>query len=397
MVYSSPKPSWSRFTQQAQFHSHQNYDKSHKEQTFFQRNRSEIKLAMGCSIALLILYSYVKYYELSNNQINSVHERVGESNILKERPKETKIAKSVVNPRDASGLKLTLYQYQTCPFCCKVRAFLDYYGFSYDVVEVNSVTRAQTRWTKYRKVPFLVVEIPGSEYGDSTVLQLKDSSVIMSALASTLRNPSDSFLTILDGYPSFYNEDNKLEFSNRYRIMYGENYREALKHPKDNATELQWRQWVDDKFVHVLSPNVYRTPTEALQAFTWFSEVGNWQELFSAWERLLVVYVGAAAMYFIGKRLKKRHRISDEPRDSLYEEANKWMKFVKSRGGEFAGGKTPNLADLSMYGVLTAIEGCDAFQDLTANTDISSWYEAMKQRVGGREGEQELVRRCRIR
>ena len=59
---------------------------------------------------------------------------------------------------DNSGLKITLYQYQTCPFCCKVRAYLDYYGFSYDIVEVNSITRKETKWSNYRKVPFLVVE-----------------------------------------------------------------------------------------------------------------------------------------------------------------------------------------------------------------------------------------------
>lgn len=66
-------------------------------------------------------------------------------------------------PTDTTGLKVTLYQYQTCPFCCKVRAFLDFYGFSYDVIEVNSVTRSQTKWTNYRKVPFLVIKFPNSE------------------------------------------------------------------------------------------------------------------------------------------------------------------------------------------------------------------------------------------
>lgn len=35
------------------------------------------------------------------------------------------------------GVKLTLYQYVTCPFCCKVRAFLDYKGINYDIVEVR--------------------------------------------------------------------------------------------------------------------------------------------------------------------------------------------------------------------------------------------------------------------
>ena len=64
---------------------------------------------------------------------------------------------------DDTGLKLTLYQYQTCPFCCKVRAFLDYYGFAYNVVEVNSVTRKQTKWSDYKKVPILVCEAVGKD------------------------------------------------------------------------------------------------------------------------------------------------------------------------------------------------------------------------------------------
>ena len=59
---------------------------------------------------------------------------------------------------DNSELKLTLFQFQTCPFCCKVRAVLDYYGFSYDLVEVNSVTKKQLKWSKYKKVPIVVVD-----------------------------------------------------------------------------------------------------------------------------------------------------------------------------------------------------------------------------------------------
>lgn len=62
-------------------------------------------------------------------------------------------------PGDSSGLKLTLYQYQTCPFCCKVRAFLDYYGISYDVVEVDPVLRQSIKWSMYKKVPILVAKL----------------------------------------------------------------------------------------------------------------------------------------------------------------------------------------------------------------------------------------------
>lgn len=73
------------------------------------------------------------------------------------------------------------------------------------------------------------------------------------------------------------------------------------------------------------------------------------------------------------------------------------MKFVKSTGGKFAGGNSPNLADISMYGVLTAIEGCDAFQDLTDNTNIMLWFKEMKNKVASRDGEDLLVSRCTIR
>ncbi|VDN42532.1 unnamed protein product, partial [Gongylonema pulchrum] len=51
----------------------------------------------------------------------------------------TVIARRVVSEYDHSDLKLRLYQYAACPFCCKVRAFLNYYGFSYDVVELPTV------------------------------------------------------------------------------------------------------------------------------------------------------------------------------------------------------------------------------------------------------------------
>lgn len=55
------------------------------------------------------------------------------------------------------GLNLTLYQYKTCPFCSKVRAFLDYQGLPYEIVEVNPVMRQEIKWSTYRKVPILMV------------------------------------------------------------------------------------------------------------------------------------------------------------------------------------------------------------------------------------------------
>lgn len=53
---------------------------------------------------------------------------------------------------------ITFYQYQTCPYCSKARAFLEYYGVQYRKVEVNPVFRREIKSFKYRKLPFLVTE-----------------------------------------------------------------------------------------------------------------------------------------------------------------------------------------------------------------------------------------------
>lgn len=79
-------------------------------------------------------------------------------------PGLVKPSKSITRSQNPGNVKLTLYQFTTCPFCCKVRAYLDYYGYSYDVVEVNSLTKKQLDWsTGYKGVPVLAVQIPSKE------------------------------------------------------------------------------------------------------------------------------------------------------------------------------------------------------------------------------------------
>lgn len=48
---------------------------------------------------------------------------------------------------------------------------------------------------------------------------------------------------------------------------------------------------------------------------------------------------------------------------------------------DFSGGSEPNLADLNVYGILTSIQGCEAFQDLMTHTKIQPWFERMKHRI----------------
>lgn len=79
-------------------------------------------------------------------------------------------------------------------------------------------------------------------------------------------------------------------------------------------------------------------------------------------------------------------------RQSLYDEANYWLRGIKARGTIFMGGNKPDLSDLAIYGILKSIEGCDAFQDLKTHTNIGVWYNAMKEQVDAHSGSTNLSR-----
>uniref|UniRef100_J3LW66 Prostaglandin E synthase 2 n=1 Tax=Oryza brachyantha TaxID=4533 RepID=J3LW66_ORYBR len=228
-------------------------------------------------------------------------------------------------PLDLLPQNVVLYQYQACPFCNKVRAFLDYHDIPYKVVEVNPLSKKEIKWSEYKKVPILTVD------GE----QLVDSSDIINILQQRI-------------------------------------------HPDDkvsNEEEEKWRRWVDEHLVHVLSPNIYRTTSEALESFDYISKHGN----FSFTERFAVKYAGAAAMYMVSKKLKKKYNIIDE-RASLYDAANTWMEALNGR--DFLGGSKPNLADLAVFGVLRPIRYLRAGKDMVEHTQIGEWYQRMEDEIG---------------
>ena len=132
---------------------------------------------------------------------------------------------------------------------------------------------------------------------------------------------------------------------------------------------------------------MYRTKDEAFETFEWFSDVGEWGVHFPKWERDLMVYVGAIAMWAIAKRLKKRHQLSDDVRSHIYDACDKWAVAVEKKKTPFLGGKQPNLADLAVFGVLSSMEGCQAFKDCLENSIIGGWFYEMKKEVMSRRGQ----------
>ncbi|XP_034911038.1 uncharacterized protein [Populus alba] len=144
---------------------------------------------------------------------------------------------------------------------------------------------------------------------------------------------------------------------------------------KDDDEEIKWRRWVDNHLVHVLSPNIYRNTSEALESFDYITSNGN----FSFTEKITVKYAGAAAMYFVSKKLKKKYNITDE-RAALYEAAETWVDALNGR--EFLGGSKPNLADLAVFGVLRPIRYLRSGRDMVEQTRIGDWYTRMENAVG---------------
>ncbi|XP_035513911.1 prostaglandin E synthase 2 [Morone saxatilis] len=275
------------------------------------------------------------------------------------------------------GVKLTLYQYKTCPFCSKVRAFLDYQGLPYEIVEVNPVMRQEIKWSAYRKVPILMVD------GE---VQLNDSSVIISSLKTFLINKDKSMSEILRCYPELksVNDSGKkvTEYSNKYWLMLSEAETTAVYPEKGmQKEEMKWRQWADDWLVHLISPNVYRTAGEALASFDYIVREGK----FSTFEGFFAKYVGAAAMFLISKRLKSRHNLQDDVRQDLYKAVDDWVAAIGKKR-KFMGGDQPNLADLAVFGVLRVMEGLQAFDDMMENTKVKHWYRRVERASLNHEG-----------
>ena len=129
------------------------------------------------------------------------------------------IMRKIMNHSDSTGLDLILFQFQTCPFCCKVRAFLDYSGLSYSVVEVDAVLRQSIKWSPSKKVPTMLARTSDGKY-----VQMNDSSMIISALSSFLIDPAKNKIEqIVKFYPVQNFTDvygTVFDIGNKYFLMF---------------------------------------------------------------------------------------------------------------------------------------------------------------------------------
>ncbi|KAH8380085.1 hypothetical protein KR009_008864 [Drosophila setifemur] len=349
------------------------------------KSNGTFKLAMlGATVGAATGSMYTIYTHWTDSNAHKEHEETKPQRV-DAIPPGVRITKRYVNPKDTSGLDIVLFQFQTCPFCCKVRAFLDYMGISYSVVEVDAVLRQDIRWSSVKKVPMVLIRQQDGRY-----VQMVDSSAIISLIATKLQDKRTDIGELAQFYPhiSFFDDDGKkkVDILNKYFLMYREQTPKSVT-KETEETDRKWRSWADSHLVHLISPNCYQTMGESLETFEWFSQAGEWDVHFPKWERDLMVYGGASAMWAIAKMLKRRHALTDDVRSHMYDALDQWTAELKKRKSKFMGGKQPGLADLSVFGVLSSMEGCQTFKDCLQNTTIGEWFFEVKALVEKNRGQ----------
>jgi len=221
---------------------------------------------------------------------------------------------------------LTLYQFELCPFCHKVKAAADVKGLAYEKVEVNPYSTKelpQLPEGSPRKVPVV-------QYDGETV---QDSTVILDFLEE--RFP---------GAPSLV--------------------------PKDEALQRKSREieaWVDDDLAQVLPTVIYGTWGEAVKAAQVTARTSN----FGPFQNLMVRAGGSLIMHQIAKRIVKR-RGGTDPHAMLAVELDRLEKWLGD--DDFVAGSAVSLGDVAVHGALTCIKDFPAHAEVMQRPRLAAWY-----------------------
>ena len=220
----------------------------------------------------------------------------------------------------------TMYCFETCPFCFKVKALLGSRGIQYSKVEVDPTFKTQLKWSDWGKVP-VFIDVDGTQVNDSNyILHYIDSK------------DSNSFPRKGEDFE----QDLWMDFSNK----------------------------VLGKSIVAVIYTSYRT---SLQALDYVTRVDN----FSFGSRLINKWLGALIMRMVGKSRAKMFDLP--PRENLEYQLDVMSKGI---GGDFFGVEGPNGADYANFGILRSMQGLNGFDIVEKHNVVSGWYSRMREHSG---------------
>lgn len=228
--------------------------------------------------------------------------------------------------------RIELFRYTTCPYCGKAKAFLDYFRVPYEAIEVEPMFKSQLVPSEYKKLPQL-------RFGGEGGVWLVDSDHIVNTLAPLL----------------------------------------GLEKQLTDPEVERWRNWARESLVRHVTLNINRTLLSAWEGYRYIDSF----DTIPLANKLFLKVVGAPVMYMVATKktyptLVKAGELkdSDDWRSVFHQQVNHFVdEALKTQ--QFHGGRSPDLADLDVYGVLQSIRGHDVYRDMVASTRIGPWLEKM--------------------
>lgn len=221
---------------------------------------------------------------------------------------------------------VTLYQFELCPFCHKVRAGLELKGIPFRKVEVNPMTKKELPALPEgapKKVPVLQTR------GDTVA----DSTAILGYLEDKL--------------------EGKVSFT-----------------PKDEAARKlsnEIEEWVDSEFTFALPTVIYGTWGEAIKAAQVTARSSN----FGFFQNVGVRAGGSLIMHQVAKRLLKKRGKSDAHgwvKENL-DQVEKWLGE-----NDFLTGAELSLGDVAVHGAISCVRDFPVYAEVARRPRVAAWF-----------------------
>ena len=141
----------------------------------------------------------------------------------------------------------------------------------------------------------------------------------------------------------------------------------------------KWLEFADKRLAVLLFPNITRNMLESWEAFGYINGVPHFNPL----QKILLRVTGAVAMRLANGKIKKKYAIDDE-REALVAATNEWVRSGLMGRNFHGGNRSPDIADVAMFGCLKSIEGFVTFGWLVgiADRELLIWYNRMANVIG---------------
>ena len=232
--------------------------------------------------------------------------------------------------QNPSTPSITLFQFQLCPFCHKVRAALELKGVDYTRIEVAPGSK--------KELPDLPPDAPRKV----PVMQVDDEIIW----------DSTSILLAIDrlvpqGMPLNTDDDHG-----------GQEVRE-------------FDDWVDHQLMPALPTVIYDTWANSVRAAKITARESN----FNAWDNFKVRVGGSLIMKLVVKRILKREGRTDG-HSWLQECLDEAEKQLGDK--QFVMGDHPTIADAGLHGAFSCVEEFPIFEEIMRRPRLKTWFDRIQ-------------------